>query len=188
MPKSKTVLDEDEERPAHVCVVYDSKTGRVAHVHEFFGKGFKQDECERMALDTVVKLGHVKPGGLKILHPPELKFGPDSTLRVDPKRTVWPKFQFGRMQYLKTAGFDVSELHYCIKRHTLAFILFEPFAKELVHVSNATGFRIVNHTDVGRTLFVFIEKCFGFWHSASYIRTRSEGASGPSPRCQRREE
>src|ERR1051326_6638483 len=83
--KAKTVLDEDEERPAHVCVVYDSKTGRVAHVHEFFGKGFKQDECERMALDTVVKLGHVKPGGLKVLHPPELKFGPGRTLRVDPK-------------------------------------------------------------------------------------------------------
>ena len=85
MPKSKTVLDEDEERPAHVCVVYDSKTGRVAHVHEFFGKGFKQDECERAALDTIVKLGHVKTAGLKVLHPPELKFGPGRTLRVDPK-------------------------------------------------------------------------------------------------------
>src|ERR1043165_9571985 len=82
MPKSKTLLDEDEERPAHVCVVYDSKTGRVAHVHEFFGKGFKQDECERMALDTIVKLGHVKPDGLKVLHTPELKFGRSEERRV----------------------------------------------------------------------------------------------------------
>ncbi|HZN00648.1 MAG TPA: hypothetical protein VFB70_14700 [Pyrinomonadaceae bacterium] len=85
MPTSKTVLDEDEERPAHVCVVYDPKTGRVAHVHEFFGKGFKQDECERAALATVTKLGHIKTAGLKVLHPPELKLGPDMTIRVDPK-------------------------------------------------------------------------------------------------------
>ena len=85
MPTSKTVLDEDEDRPAHVYVVYDPKTGRVAHVHEFFGRGFKQVECERMALDTVEKLGRVRTAGFKVLHPPELKFGPDRTLRVNPK-------------------------------------------------------------------------------------------------------
>ena len=85
MPTSKTVLDEDEERPAHICVVYNPKTGRVAHVHEFFGKGFKQEECERAALDTVTKLGQVKTAGLKVLHPPELKHGPDMMLRVNPK-------------------------------------------------------------------------------------------------------
>ena len=85
MPKSKTLLEEDEERPAHVCVVYDPKTGRVAHVHEFFGKGFKQEECERAALDTAAKVGHIKTAGLKVLHPPELKHGPDMSLRVNPK-------------------------------------------------------------------------------------------------------
>jgi len=85
MPKSKTLLDEDDERPAHVCVVYDPKTGRVAHVHEFFGNGFKREECERAALDTLAKVGHVKTAGLKVLHPAELKHGPDMSLRVNPK-------------------------------------------------------------------------------------------------------
>lgn len=85
--RSKKALDEDddEERPSHVCVVYDPKTGRVAHVHEFVGKGFKKDECERMALDTVASLGHVKATGLKVLHPPELQLDRNMTLRVNPK-------------------------------------------------------------------------------------------------------
>lgn len=85
MPKSNKVLDEDEETPARVCVVYDPKTGRVAHVHEFFGKGFKEEECARAALDTVASLGNVKITGLKVLHRPELKHEPDTMLRVNPK-------------------------------------------------------------------------------------------------------
>lgn len=84
MAKSKMVQFEDD-RPAHVCVVYDSKTGRVAHVHEFYGKGFKADECERHALETVASLGRVKTAGLKVLHPPELKYEPDTMLRINTK-------------------------------------------------------------------------------------------------------
>lgn len=84
MPTSKKVFDDDEERPAHVCVVYDPKDGHVVHVHEFFGKGFKPDECARTALDTVKSLGLVKAAGFKVLHPPELKHGPDVMLRVNP--------------------------------------------------------------------------------------------------------
>ena len=84
--RSKKTLDEDDdERPSHVCVVYDPKTGRVAHVHEFVGKGFKKEECERMALDTVASLGHVKATGLKVLHPTEVKLDRNTTLRVNPK-------------------------------------------------------------------------------------------------------
>ena len=87
MPQAKKVLeeDDDDDRPAHVCVVYDPKTGRVAHIHEFFGKGFKPDECERTALETVASLGQVKAAGLKVLHPAELKHGPDMMFRVNPK-------------------------------------------------------------------------------------------------------
>ena len=84
--RSKKALEEDDdERPSHTCVVYDPKTGRVAHVHEFVGKGFKKEDCERMALDTVKSLGHVKATGLKVLHPPELKLDRNTTLRVNPK-------------------------------------------------------------------------------------------------------
>lgn len=85
MPRVKKVLDEDEGRPAHTCVVYDPKSGRVVHVHEFFGEGFKPEECARAALDTVASLGHPEAAGLKVLHPPKLKYGPDMTLRVNPK-------------------------------------------------------------------------------------------------------
>jgi hypothetical protein len=87
MAKSRKIKDEDddEDRPAHVCVVYDPKTGRVAHVHEFYGTGFNEDDCERAALDTVASLGHVKTTGLKVLHPPELNYEQDTMLRVNPK-------------------------------------------------------------------------------------------------------
>jgi hypothetical protein len=85
MPKSNKVLNEDDEAPARVCVVYDPKSGRVAHVHEFFGKGFKEEECARVALDTVASLGNVKVTGLKVLHPAELKHEPDTMLRINPK-------------------------------------------------------------------------------------------------------
>jgi len=85
MPKPTDLLDEDEGRPAHVCVVYDPRTGRVVHVHEFFGEGFKQEECARAALETVASLGRVKASGLKVLHPRELKLEPEMTLRVDVK-------------------------------------------------------------------------------------------------------
>jgi hypothetical protein len=85
MPRSKTAEFDENESPAHVCVVYDPKTGRVAHVHEFYGKGFKADECERQALDTVASLGRVKTAGLKVLHPTELKYEPDTMLRLNTK-------------------------------------------------------------------------------------------------------
>jgi len=85
MPKSKAAAFDENESPAHVCVVYDPKTGRVAHVHEFYGKGFKADECERQALDTVASLGRVKTAGLKVLHPAELKYEPDTMLRINTK-------------------------------------------------------------------------------------------------------
>lgn len=86
MQQSKKVLvEDDDERPAHVCVVYDPRTGRVVHVHEFYGRGYKARECARAALDTVASLGVVKAAGLKVLHPRELKLEPDTILRVDPE-------------------------------------------------------------------------------------------------------
>jgi hypothetical protein len=86
MAKSKKIdIEDDDERPAHICVVYDPKTGRVAHIHEFHGKGFKPDECEQVALKTVASLGYVKTTGLKVLHPPELSHEPDTMLRVNTK-------------------------------------------------------------------------------------------------------
>ena len=86
MPTSKNAqLLDDESAPAHTCVIYDPKTGSVAHVHEFYGKGFKADECERHALETLDSLGHTKTAGLKVLHPTELKYEPDTMLRIDTK-------------------------------------------------------------------------------------------------------
>jgi hypothetical protein len=76
-------LEDDTERAAQICVVYDPRTGRVVHTHEFFGTGFNREECARMALDTVERLGRDKTAGLEVLHPPELQWGPDMTLRVD---------------------------------------------------------------------------------------------------------
>ena len=84
MPESERVVDDEEGRPAHVCVVYDPGSGRVVHVHEFYGEGFKPDECARTALDTVASLRLVKTAGLKVLHRPELTLKPDTMLRVDP--------------------------------------------------------------------------------------------------------
>jgi hypothetical protein len=87
MSKANKPLDDetDDPRPAHICVVYDPKSGRVVHVHEFIGRRFEREECARMAIDTVAQIGEVKTTGLKVLHPPELKTGPDTTLRVNPK-------------------------------------------------------------------------------------------------------
>jgi hypothetical protein len=75
--------DEADARPAHVSVVYDPGNGRVVHVHEFFGTGFKADDCARTALDTVASLGLEKPADLKVLDARDVKFGPDTMLRVD---------------------------------------------------------------------------------------------------------
>jgi len=85
MPRSETVELDENERPAHTCVIYDPKTGRIAHVHEFYGKGFKPDECERHALETLSGLGHTKTAGLKVLHPAELRYEPDTMLRINTK-------------------------------------------------------------------------------------------------------
>jgi hypothetical protein len=65
-------------------------------------------------------------------------------------------FQFGRMEYLKTRGFDVSDLCQGIKGRTLAFLAFESVAEEFVDVGYAAGFGIINHADVRRPLVVFV--------------------------------
>ena len=78
-------LEDDNERPAQICVVYDPRTGRVVHAHEFYGTGLKREDCVRMALQTVERLGGEKTAGLEVLHPPELQTRRDTMLRVDLK-------------------------------------------------------------------------------------------------------
>lgn len=84
-PNTNPDLEDDNERPAQICVVYDPRTGRVVHAHEFYGTGYKPEDCARMALKTVEGLGRDTTAGLEVLHPPELQMGRDTMLRVDLK-------------------------------------------------------------------------------------------------------
>jgi hypothetical protein len=75
---------DEEETPAHVTVVYDPRDGRVAHVHEFFGKGFDPDECAQVALGTIQSFG-LPTDGLEVLHPARFRMREGMRFRVDLK-------------------------------------------------------------------------------------------------------
>jgi hypothetical protein len=87
MSEFETTLD--DEPTSTLCVIYDGREGRIAHIHEFIGDGTGmfgpegETERERIAFEFIK--GREQSRDLRALHPsPGLQFEPEALYKVDP--------------------------------------------------------------------------------------------------------